>query len=241
MSSAIPISAALHEISADYSYVQPMDIAIPGSLAMLVLGAVATRASELRASTWISGGAVAGAAAALGACVSVSVRIGRARGAPLDLIYGALFGAVLGAICLIPAAELRAARREQTHSAEDVQVVNTSAWLCSVVGASALFASTEAWLHLAATLVALAIASAAYSLASYTLRRRWLRRVLAGADTAWEMRSAAEVVGALPAVELLPWWCEEHVLVRVATAEGAAYRTADKRQGMARVIPSLRL
>ncbi len=246
----LPVTAALHELSSVYRYVEPADVAVPSALAMLALSYVSTlgrggapeapQHRGLNAGLGLWGGAAAGIAAALGACASVSIRIHRLRGSPTDLALGALFGALFGLLCILPARELRAARHDQTHSARDVQIVNTCAWLCSVVGAAALFAPSAPWLHLAAGIALGAMAAASFASIRYALRRRWLRRVFAGTDAHWETDASSDIAPALPALELLPCWVDERTLVRVAPASGSAYRSAEQRTAAARVIPSPR-
>lgn len=241
---AIPIERALHGISFQYRYVETTDVAISATLAMLTLGFFATREprSVKEGSTvWIVGGGASGIAAALGVCALVSCRLQHLRGSLLDLLLGAAGGVLFGMLCSLPARELRAARSDQTHSAQDVQIVNTCAWLCGVVGVSAHFAESVEWLYLAAGIATCALGAMLLATTRYVLRRRWLRRVFAGADAQWETDATSTIASALPALELLPWWSDERTLVRVLPATGAAYRTATRRTDVARVIPSMRI
>lgn len=207
---AIPIERALHGISFQYRYVETTDVAISATLAMLTLGFFATREprSVKEGSTvWIVGGGASGIAAALGVCALVSCRLQHLRGSLLDLLLGAAGGVLFGMLCSLPARELRAARSDQTHSAQDVQIVNTCAWLCGVVGVSAHFAESVEWLYLAAGIATCALGAMLLATARYVLHAALAAACLRGRGRAVgngrheHHRQRAARPGAAPVVE----------------------------------------
>ena len=240
LASAATIVGSLKLLGDPYRHVGTGHLAPFSTLAALVLALAVARAPGVAAmfARSVLGGAPAGFVGAVATCVTLRVTTGMPFDAFSDVGLGMLFGMAFGCACSIPALELHWARRDRADSVTDVQIVNTSAWLACVAAPGAVLASEREWALAAFAIAVLAVATGAAAGVRWWLRRRWLRRVFAGRDHEWaaEPNDADETT--VPVLDLLCAWSDEHRLVRVLPAAGAAYRSADRRVVVARVAPA---
>jgi hypothetical protein len=240
LSSATTIAALLRASSR----VAPQ-IAVQHLLPSLVLGSLALGLWVVRARTTSSivarcllGGAMAGAGAGYAVTQQLNHALLTSFSGEREALLGSLLGAGLGAICLPLALELVAARRDPAHSSRDVQLVNSAAWLAIVSAPAVVLAPDRRWAIVPMTIALSALAVGLLATARWVARRRWLRSVYGGRQSAWSVEPAVEHGTDLPVLELSSEWSDERVVLFVAPRRGAAYRTTERRIPVARVVPA---
>lgn len=240
LASAATWVGCLRLLGATYRHVDVSHVAPCAAISatVLALGVVRATGVGAMAARSVLGGSLAGFAATAATCAVVSALLGRPLGTLEDFALGTSFGTFFGAACLIPALELRGSRRDRAHSALDVQLVNTGAWLAIVAAPGAVLSPERTWALVALAIAALALVVALAAAVRWFLRRRWLMWVFAGHDEHWSVELDRGPQQALPVAELLCSWSDELRLVRVIPPEGSAYRAAGRRVAVARVAPA---
>jgi hypothetical protein len=153
-------------------------------------------------------------------------------------VAGTGLGLSFGTLCIYPVLQLAAARRHRAHSDQDVQLVNTAAWLAMVAAPSAVCVYSAVELAAAAVIPFAALIVAALATLRWLLRRRWLTRIFEGQEPGWRLErvSADSSTGGVPVAELLRSAGDERAVVRTLSVAGRD-SVSSERAVVARLLP----